>query len=525
MFPITLTALSARSAVLCLEQTGARFSLTDSADWHLSLGGGQDSEPVQQSRTDRAVISLHNLTPATPYVFHIEGADPFSFTTRPCIGLVNVTSFGAAPDLDDSAENAHANARAFAAAVAATPKGGTLLVPTGRWVCGPVALKSDMTFLLDEGAVLFAPSDRSGWPQLPARNANGEMLGSWEGLPADCFQGHLHAIGARNLTITGRGTLDGGGDRGDWWTWPKETRDGARRPRGLHLVNCTNTQLMSFTIRNSPSWTVHPQGCKDLTAAALRIMAPHDSPNTDGFDPEMCENVDVIGVHFSVGDDCIAIKAGKRGPNGEDDHLRPSRHVTIRHCLMERGHGGVVIGSEMSGDVTDVLVEDCDMVGTDRGLRLKTRRGRGGTVARVTLRRVLMDGVLTAFSANAHYYCDPDGHAGWVQSRDPAPVTKLTPFMTDITVEDVELRGLSHAAGAFLGLPEAPIGPITLNRITVTSLNTDATADTPVMADFVRPLLHAGVLAEHAIVTAHGLAIEDAPVTDWTATRQLMEQK
>ena len=99
-------------------------------------------------------------------------------------------------------------------------------------------------------------------------------------------------------------------------SWPKETRDGARRPRGLHLIDCTDVTLLGFTIRNAPSWTIHPQGCARLTAAALTIEAPHDSPNTDGFNPEMCEDVEILGTAFSVGDDCIAIKAGKRGPTG-----------------------------------------------------------------------------------------------------------------------------------------------------------------------------------------------------------------
>ena len=146
-------------------------------------------------------------------------------------------------------------------------------------------------------------------------------------LRARRFAAPLHAIGASDLTISGPGTLDGGGDRGDWWTWPKETRQGARRPRGLHLIDCTDTTLLGFTIRNAPSWTIHPQGCHRLTAAALRIEAPHDSPNTDGFNPEMCEDVEITGTHFSVGDDCIAIKSGKRGPNGESSHLRPTTGI------------------------------------------------------------------------------------------------------------------------------------------------------------------------------------------------------
>ncbi|SLN23535.1 Polygalacturonase [Aquimixticola soesokkakensis] len=514
MFAITLAARSARTVALCLAQTGARSALRQSVQWRLRGADGTQ----RSGETKRAVLALHDLTPDTAYVFEAAAAAPCAFScafsTLPCAGLVDVAAFGATPDLPDTADAAQTNRAAFQAALAAVPKGGTLRVPAGRWVCAPLALKSDMVLHLDRGAVLFAPSDRQDWPILPARDAAGRMLGSWEGLPEACFAAPLHAIGACNVTISGQGTLDGGGDRGDWWHWPKETRDGARRPRGLHLIDCQNTQLIGFTIRNAPSWTIHPQGCTGLTAAALRIMAPHDSPNTDGFDPEMCENVDIVGVHFSVGDDCIAIKAGKRGPKGEADHLRPTRHVRVRHCLMERGHGGVVIGSEMSGGVSDVTVEDCDMIGTDRGLRMKSRRGRGGTVARIAMRRVVMDGVLTAFSANAHYFCDVDGHADWVQSRQPAPTNAGTPHLHDITIEDVELRNLSHAVAAFLGLPEAPIGPIRLTRVTVTSFDFDAQAADPIMADHLRPLRHAGVLGEHADVHSDTQIVEHNTLTD-----------
>src|SRR3546814_4793235 len=116
-----------------------------------------------------------------------------------------------------------------------------------------------------------------------------------------CSSDLLHAIGADRLVIEGDGVLDGSGSAGDWWTWPKETRDGARRPRGLHLVGCSNVTLLGFTIRNAPSWTIHPQGCRDLVAAGLTIEAPHDSPNTDGFNPEGCSGVRIEGVRFSVG--------------------------------------------------------------------------------------------------------------------------------------------------------------------------------------------------------------------------------
>ncbi|TPE48994.1 polygalacturonase PglA [Amaricoccus solimangrovi] len=490
-----LLAATPRAAAIRLPVPGALYHLPEPRDWRLV----PDRGPAVAGRAETAVLMLDALSPATAWRLEVAGLAPLDFATPACPGAREPERLVAAAH--DDAGAAARNAAAIAAAIGALPPGGTLILPPGDWVAGPVALRSDMILRLSPGATLRAPSRREGWPILPARDASGAMLGSWEGLPAACFAAPVHAIGAERLTIEGPGVLDGSGAKGDWWNWPKETRDGARRPRGLHLIGCRDVTLLGFTIREAPSWTIHPQNCDRLAAYGLRIEAPDDSPNTDGFDPEMCRDVTLEGLRFSVGDDCVAIKAGKRGDEGEDDHLAETRRVAIRHCLMERGHGGVVIGSEMSGGVHEVTVEDCEMVGTDRGLRLKTRRGRGGRVTAVAMRRVRMEGVETALSANAHYFCDHDGHAPWVQSRDPAPVSELTPEIDGISVEEVEIHGLRHAAGCFLGLPEAPIRGIRVSGVRVHSLDPDARPAPPVMADHIRPLRHAMILAESAEIT------------------------
>lgn len=512
---IQLAARSARSAALCLVRPGTRFHLDPALPWRLRCA---DGAVLRQGVSAAAPLALHGLAPDTSYEVEVEELGRLTFRTRTCAGLVEAADHGLRPGLADTAQTAAANARAMAAAIAATPEGGTLRIGAGRWICAPVRLRSRLTLWLDDGAELFAPSDRAGWPILPARAADGAMLGSWEGLPADCFAAPLHAVGAHDLTIEGPGALDGGGDRGDWWSWPKETRHGARRPRGLHLIDCRDVTLIGFSIRNAPSWTIHPQGCEQLIAAHLSISAPHDSPNTDGLNPEMCREVTITGTRFSVGDDCIAIKAGKRGPDGAADHLRETRGIAIRHCLMQRGHGGVVIGSEMSGGVSGVVVEACDMEGTDRGLRLKTRRGRGGTVEDILMRDVSMTGVATAISANAFYHCDPDGHDEHVQSRAPAPVDTTTPHIGAVTVERLRIAGLAHAAGAFLGLPERPLGPVLLRDVTIESFDEAAFAEAPVMADHLRKVRHAGLLIENAELRA-----EPALPIDGTLTRETEE--
>ncbi len=490
-------AISARIAAIRLPVPGARYALPHSLTWRLFRAGADDA--VSHGTTDKVVTLIDALEPSTRYRFEAEGFEGFDFRTSPCAGLIDAGDYGLIPEVAlTDLDAAKSNADGLRAAMADVPVGGTLHLGPGIWTSLPLSLRSDMSLHLAEGAILRAPSLRDTWPVLSARTAAGEMLGSWEGLPDACFAAPVHAIGAERLVIEGRGILDGSGSAGDWWTWPKESRNGARRPRGLHLIGCRDVTLLGFTIRNAPSWTVHPQGCEGLKAVGLHIQAPHDSPNTDGFDPEGCTNVLIEGVRFSVGDDCIAIKAGKRGNGGEADHLKETRGVTVRHCLMERGHGGVVIGSEMSGGVHDVTVEDCDMKGTDRGLRLKTRRGRGGSITNIAMRRVTMDGVLVPLSANAHYFCDWDGHDEWVQSRAPAPVAEGTPQIDGISVEDVDVHGLALAAGVFLGLPEMPIRNIRIRRLRIHSTDPAAASMPPIMADHVRAMRHEGILCEHA---------------------------
>ena len=499
-------AISARIAAIRLPVPGALYHLPRPLAFRLTPVARP--EEVRTGLADRAVMLLNDLSPGTDYWFQADGLEPFEFRTRPCTALVEAAEFGLVEGTDlADIDSARHNAEALARAVRAVPEGGTLRLAAGLWTALPLRLASGVTLHLAKGAVLRGPALRTGWPILPARDGTGHMLGSWEGLPDACFAAPLHAVDAERLTIEGAGVIDGSGDAGDWWTWAKESREGARRPRGLHLIRCRNVALLGFTIRNAASWTVHPQGCDGLVAAGLSIEAPPDSPNTDGFNPESCRDVRIEGVRFSVGDDCIAVKAGKRGPSGEADHLSETRGVRVRHCLMERGHGGLVIGSEMSGGVHDVTIEDSEMLGTDRGLRLKTRRGRGGAISRVAMRRVRMERVLTAISANAHYHCDADGHEGWVQSRVPAPVGTGTPVIEDVTVEDVDVHHLAHAAGVFLGLPETPIRGVRIRRLRLHSSAPEAVATPPVMADHVRPMRHERIVAEHADISCDDPAL------------------
>ncbi len=174
----------------------------------------------------------------------------------------------------------------------------------------------------------------------------------------------------------------------------------------------------------------------------------------------------------------------------------PTRNVAVRHCLMERGHGGVVIGSEMSGSVTDVTIENCRMTNTDRGLRIKTRRGRGGHVARISMRNCEMDGVGTALVVNAHYFCDPDGKSDAVQNRSPAPVGPGTRQISDVSFQRVTLWNVHNSVAYILGLAEAPVTGLEICDVSA-SFAPDAVPAEPDMALHLPALRHAGVIVEN----------------------------
>lgn len=487
MTALRVLCTTPRTLTLLAAPPGTRYTLPAAMEWRLLDQAGRIAA---EGLADSVAVFVEGLIPDTGYRFDCP-LGSLSLRTPPCAGLVEAADHGADPAAPD-------NTAALQAAISAVPEGGTLRLAPGRYTTGPLFLKPRMVLYLPAGATLAATGSRAGWPKLPAHDAAGRVLGTWEGLPDPAFAAPLTAIDCPDLAITGAGVLDAGGDRGDWWTWPKQQRDGARRPRALHIAHSDGVSLSGLTVCNAPSWTIHPYRCRDLTVCALNIENPPDSPNTDGLNPESCQDVTITGVVFSVGDDCIAVKAGKRAP-GQTAHLAPTRNLLIRHCLMRRGHGAVVLGSEMSGGIYDVEISDCTFDTTDRGLRLKTRRGRGGEIAGVTLRNVDMVDVPTPLTINAFYFCDPDGMDDWVQSRAPARVDDTTPAIRDIRISEVTARGVTLAAAAILGLPEAPVTGLRLDRFSA-AYDPDAQPDVPLMALGVAAVRHAGILAENARV-------------------------
>lgn len=409
------------------------------------------------------VFSLFGLTPDAEYSV-TTSIDDFclKFKTESETVCLSVTDFGAKGDgvSDDTA--------AIQTAINAVAEGGRVYVPKGIYYIRPIILKSNMTLELEKDAVLLGSVKEADYPVWPGELSDmvtGEkyQCATWEGCPASCHQPFISAHRAKNVSIIGRGEIDGNAQNSGWWINPKERKIG--RPRLFFINDCDNVTLHGITVRNSPSWTIHPFFSRDFSLLDARVNAPKDSPNTDGCDPESCDGVKIIGTVFSVGDDCIAIKSGKIYMGAK--YRRPADRHVIRNCLMRYGHGAVVLGSEISGGVKNLTVNRCFFEKTDRGLRIKTRRGRGkdAIVDNVLFEKIEMKEVLTPLVINMYYFCDPDGKSDAVQSREPRAVDETTPFLGSFEFRDIVCRDSECAAGFFFGLPEMPIKSIKLKNI------------------------------------------------------------
>ena len=285
--------------------------------------------------------------------------------------------------------------------------GGTLFFPSGTYLTGAIRMKSNITLELEAGATLLFSTDFDDFlPFVEVRH---------EGVMMKSFSPLIYAVDAENITIKGEGTLDGQGKA--WWDeffkvlvdlrdngvrdvnkyqpmWDKvndmsaikaetneDWHDTANRrffrPPFIQPIRCKNVRIEGVKIQNSPFWTVNPEFCDNVTVKGVTI---HNlpSPNTDGINPESCSNVHISDCHISVGDDCVTIKSGRDLQARK--LAKPCENITITNCTMLSGHGGVVIGSEMSGSVRKVTISNCVFDGTDRGIRLKSTRGRGGIV-------------------------------------------------------------------------------------------------------------------------------------------------
>lgn len=362
--------------------------------------------------------------------------------------------------------------------------GGTVIVPAGKHLIGAIFFRDNLTLHLEAGATLLGSQNPADYPVTPNR---------WEGAEQLTYAPLLAGNNLKNIAITGRGTIDGQGDF--WWRGFREKTLAYPRPRLIGFADCQNVLIEGVTLTNSPAWTVNPVRCENVNVRGVTIINPSDSPNTDGINPDSCRLVRISDCFVSVGDDCITLKSGTQFEH--PDLLQPCRDITITNCTLERGHGGVVIGSEMSGDVQNVTISNCVLVGTDRGIRMKSRRGRGGVVENVRVTNLIMDGVLCPFTMNLYYHCNGAKGDTTVSDKNPRPVDDGTPAFRNIHYSHITAVDVKIAAGFFYGLAEMPLEDISLTDISV-SLTRGTDPDYPEMADDIPSLSQAGFFIRNA---------------------------
>lgn len=453
---------------------------------------------AERFRNKTNVFSLFDLKPETEYTLTLRREDGTEETLKlktaseSC--CVNVRDFGAKGDgvTEDTA--------AIQAAIDFLPVNGRLYFPEGQYLTLPLSLGSHITLELSEGASIVGSTERERYPIIPAAvkdalTGKDLLMASFEGLEQDSYQSLIQAAHAEEIAIVGKGTIDGNGQNGDWWTGFQDFP--AARPRVVFLNHCRQVTLHGVTVANGPSWHLHPFYSQDFSMLDCFVTAPKVSPNTDGIDPESCDGVRIIGCRFSVGDDCIAIKAGKF--DMAQKYRTPADHHTIRNCLMEFGHGAVTLGSELSAGIRNLSVTNCRFHATDRGLRIKTRRGRGkdSVITGVLFDHIRMDRVLTPVVINMWYNCcDPDRFTEYVWSREHLPVDERTPHLGTFAFRNMECTGAEVAACYIDGLPESPIDEVTLENISI-AFAENAKPGVPSMQNFAEERCRLGLYLDN----------------------------
>ncbi len=388
----------------------------------------------------------------------------FCITATKAQQFYNVLKYGAKNDSSKIAT------QAIAKAISAASKagGGTVYFPAGKYLTGPIYLKSNITIFIDAGAELhFSDNFDDYLPMVQSR---------YEGVDVMSFSPLFYAYNETNITITGRGKINGHGKK--WWDYalsfyknqtarnkyqllfdslnknillpddPTQMTRGFLRPPFIQPLYCKNVLIEGITITNSPFWTVTPEFCENVTIKGLTIDNPK-SPNTDGINPSSCRYVHISDCHISVGDDCITIKSGKDLPGRTK--ATPAENYTITNCTMLSGHGGVVIGSEMSGDVKKIVISNCVFDGTDRGIRIKTARGRGGVVEDIRVDNIVMKNIKDqAIVLDMEY-----------SKVKPEPVSERTPQFRNIRFSNI--TAYTKKAMYINGLDEMPVSEISLN--------------------------------------------------------------
>jgi polygalacturonase len=355
--------------------------------------------------------------------------------------------------------------------------GGRVLIPAGRWLTGAIHLRSNVNLHLAKDAVLVFSSDPAAY--LPY------VMTRWEGVELMGYSPLIYAFEQDNIAITGAGILEGGGSVSHWWPWKgkwkhtpwqldasvdqQQTRDPLfkmaeagvpvservfernwLRPPFIQPYRCSRVLVEGVTIRNSPFWLLNPVLCSDVIVRQVNFFS--HGPNSDGCDPESCNRVLISDCLFDTGDDCIALKSGR---NNDGRRLAtPVQNVVIQDCVMKAGHGGVVLGSEISGGARNIFARRLSMSSPDleRGLRIKTNSLRGGVIDTVLFTEVQIGEVKDAIVINFYY---EEGDAG-----DQLPQVK------NIYISQLHIRQANRLF-EIRGLPRAPVGLVQLDNVSV----------------------------------------------------------
>lgn len=421
---------------------------------------------------------------------------------------LSIADFGGVPD------GATINTAAFAKAMDALSKkgGGTLTVPSGIWYTGPIVFQSNINLHLEKGALILFSSDFDLYPLVHT---------VFEGLDTRRCQSPISGRNLKNIAITGEGSINGSGDAwrplkkskvidshwqrvvksggvvkdGNYWFPTEGSLKGNDmsdmnvpkgdlsdeewnavkdflRPVMVSFIECENVLLEGVLFENSPSWNIHPLMCKNVIVDNVLVRNPGYSQNGDGLDLESCKNSIIVNSTFDVGDDAICIKSGK----DEDGRRRglATENVIIDNCKVFQGHGGFVVGSEMSGGVRNISVSNCQFLGTDVGLRFKSRRGRGGIVENIYINNINMFDIATESFLFDLYYGGKSASEA-LEDGDETPtddvtyaVDETTPVFRNIYVKNLTSRNARRAM-YFNGLPEMNITNINVENTTITA--------------------------------------------------------
>ncbi|MHC4573107.1 MAG: glycosyl hydrolase family 28 protein [Planctomycetota bacterium] len=402
-----------------------------------------------------------NIAPLNP-PFRMPRLEPPTFPDR----TFDIRDYGAVGD------GTTLNTRAFAAAVAACAKagGGRVLVPPGTWLTGPIHFKSDVNLHLEKGAEIRFSADFDDY--LPV------VFTRYEGIECYNYSPPIYANNCTNIAVTGAGKLDGQGHA--WWHLAKRQKDSTKRlyemtrtipvkdrifgtldaplrPSFIQFVDCRNILVEGVTVGSGPMWTIHPVYCENVIVRKVTLRT--EGPNNDGVNPDSCRNVLIEYCNFDTSDDAIAIKSGLN----EDGWrvARPSENIVVRHCRFGLGtpcDGVLSIGSDMSGDVRNVFIHDCHFARTVRGIRIKSMRGRGGTVENIWIQDITTDKIGgEPILLNTFY------RASTVQ-----PFSQKPPLFRNIHINNVNCRR-SRNALTIRGLPEQPIENVTVENLSVSA--------------------------------------------------------